>query len=322
MRLWKEQFPGVRSLLLTGSEPTETRLVQELSGHWQYVHVATHGFFASPTVLSALAPREDDAMGLIGFGSTHAGWRRVGYDPLLLSGIALAGANRPTDPNSVPDGRTDGILTAAEVQHLDLTGTKLVVLSACETGLGKVAGGEGVFGLQRAFALSGAETLVTSLWKVPDEQTQTLMTRFYTNLWDKKMGKLEALREAQLALLNRQLDSSSTAAPDQADQPRAPGAPESPAGQPELAMADPYYWAAWVLSGDPGDLSFLARQEPSPLAVAQVTDEPSGADTDAPASAPAASTGRLLIITVTVLAAVLVLAAVVIGLRTHRQAHR
>jgi CHAT domain-containing protein len=136
----------------------------------------------------------------------------------------------------------DGILTALEVAGLDLSGVELVVLSACETGLGRTAGGEGVLGLQRAFQMAGAKTSVTSLWKVDDTATQLLMTEFYTNLWEKKLGKLESLRQAQLRMLReydpkqrklvaRGLDIS-------ADQTAGP-----PRGSP-------FYWAAFVLSGD------------------------------------------------------------------------
>ena len=84
-----------------------------------------------------------------------------------------------------------------------MSNVDLVVLSACETGLGKSAGGEGVLGLQRAFQLAGAKTCVTSLWKVDDTATQVLMAEFYKNLWQKKLGKLNALRQAQLAMIRR-----------------------------------------------------------------------------------------------------------------------
>jgi len=111
-----------------------------------------------------------------------------------------------------------------------------VVLSACETGLGAVAGGEGLLGLQRAFQVAGARTVLASLWKVPDAATSRLMQRFYENLWDKKMGKLEALREAQIWMLR---DKGSRAMVLENDEKRG-----------ESSGLPPYYWAAFVLSGD------------------------------------------------------------------------
>src|SRR5262249_50869948 len=111
-----------------------------------------------------------------------------GNHPGLLSGIALAGANLPPRP-----GEDDGIMTALEVSSLDLQNVELAVLSACETGLGQTAGGEGTLGLQRAFQVAGARTTITSLWSVDDAATQTLMVEFYKRLWDKDhpVGKLE-----------------------------------------------------------------------------------------------------------------------------------
>jgi hypothetical protein len=162
----------------------------------------------------------------------------VPIHPGLLSGLAFAGANTPREPE-----KDDGILTALEVSALDLSQVDAAVLSACETGLGEVAGGEGLFGLQRAFQVAGARTVVASLWKVPDAATAQLMQRFYTNLWEKKMPKLEALREAQLWMLREagQLQPDGTR-----------GLREISENQPltEGARLPPYYWAAFVLSGD------------------------------------------------------------------------
>jgi CHAT domain-containing protein len=122
-------------------------------------------------------------------------------NPLILSGVVLAGANLPplTDDLGLPTGE-DGILTAEEVVNLDLRGTELVVLSACETGLGRSGGGEGVYGLQRAFHLAGARNVIASLWKVSDQATAALMRLFYHKLWIEKKPPIEALREAQLAI--------------------------------------------------------------------------------------------------------------------------
>jgi CHAT domain-containing protein len=116
----------------------------------------------------------------------------LGRNPMLLSGLLLSGVN--TDPGK-------GTLTAEELMNLDLRGTELVVLSACETGLGKDVILEGVMGLRRAFQGSGAKALVVSLWSVSDAATSVLMEEFYANLWGQKLGKLQALRQAQLTVL-------------------------------------------------------------------------------------------------------------------------
>src|SRR5262249_19256307 len=153
--------------------------------------------------------------------------------PLLLSGLVLAGANRPPEI-----GKDDGILTALEVAELDLGQVELAVLSACETGLGQVAGGEGVLGLQRAFQVAGARRTVTSLWPVEDRATRELMERFYAGLWDRKqpLSKLAALRQAQLWLLRE-------------GPARGLGlVGAAPAAGPR--RAPPFYWAAFVLAGD------------------------------------------------------------------------
>ena len=163
-----------------------------------------------------------------------------GFHPDLFSGLVLAGANRP-----VEEGQEDGILTALEVSEMDLSQVDLATLSACETGLGQTAGGEGLLGLQRAFQLAGAKTTVASLWQVPDRATQTLMSRFYENLWQRRMSKLEALREAQLWLIRE--------APKQPELLGRGLAFDSPSETKATARPgplSPFYWAAFVLSGD------------------------------------------------------------------------
>jgi len=166
---------------LAGASATETAVSAALGGN-EVAHLATHGFFATGRCKSAL----------------HG----EGFDPMLLSGLVLAGANRPPDPLAAEDG----VLTAAEVGTLDLTGTGVVVLSACETGLGEVKSGEGVLGLRRAFAISGAHTLVMSLWSVDDVATAELMDDFYTYHLRRRrpLPPVEALRQAQLARLDDQ----------------------------------------------------------------------------------------------------------------------
>jgi CHAT domain-containing protein len=197
--LWKKSG---RAELLEGADASEAALRQRLPGA-RYVHLATHGFFADAKFRSAF--RHDVARErLERFGRPLSGKRATvtGRNPLLLSGVVLAGANLPQQTNEwgAPLGE-DGILTGEEVAELDLRGSELVVLSACETRLGK-AESEDVFGLQRAFHLAGARTTVASLWKVDDRATQRLMTLFYDNLWKNKLPKAEALCQAQLALLH------------------------------------------------------------------------------------------------------------------------
>src|SRR5205085_1996947 len=129
----------------------------------------------------------------------------------------------------------------------------LAVLSACETGLGKVAGGEGVLGLQRAFQAAGARSLVVSLWKVNDAATAVLMDQFYANLWQKGLSRLEALRQAQLSVLRQPPAWLAQRAKELGvrgieDEPVAVGPVK---GQASTARrCPPVLWAAFVLSGD------------------------------------------------------------------------
>jgi tetratricopeptide (TPR) repeat protein/CHAT domain-containing protein len=231
---FEQRYPKSKVTILTQAEVTESAF-DGTAPHYRWLHLATHGFFAPPQKKSALevAP-QDGSMSEASRGSRSP----VGYDPGLLTGLALAGAN-----TAVHDNEDDGILTATEVAALDLSQVDVAVLSACQTGLGKVAGGEGVLGLQRAFQLSGARTTVTSLWTVSDLGTRVLMQHFYENLWTRRMSKIEALRQAQIEMLKT-----------------SPGKLAVGAGRGLELDADrpvtsdgrlpPYYWAAFVLSGD------------------------------------------------------------------------
>jgi CHAT domain-containing protein/Tfp pilus assembly protein PilF len=242
--LWNRSEPGT---LLKGDAAGEATLREQLPLA-RYVHLATHGFFADPKVPSAFCPSlTGEKLTVGGFEMSGPRSTVTGRNPLILSGIVLAGANVPQKRNEwgAPEG-DDGILTAEEVVALDLSGTELTVLSACETGLGEVAGGEGVFGLQRAFHLAGARTVVASLWKVDDRATQVLMQEFYANLWHKGHGKLQALREAQLAMLRHyDLQAGTLRGP----QERTRTDPSKPARKAEERLS-PFFWAAFVLSGD------------------------------------------------------------------------
>src|SRR5207245_4727956 len=124
----------------------------------------------------------------------------LSLDPRLRSGLALAGANKGAERSAKK--LSDGLLTALEVENLDLWGTELVVLSACETGRGDVQVGEGVLGLRRAFQLAGARTVLASLWQVPDTETERLMTDCLKR-WLDGAPPSQALRQAQLHLIRQ-----------------------------------------------------------------------------------------------------------------------
>ncbi|HKB37004.1 MAG TPA: CHAT domain-containing tetratricopeptide repeat protein [Gemmataceae bacterium] len=204
----------------------------------RYAHLATHGFFADASFRSAF--RVDPEL----FQRTLRG-ERIGagaLSPMVMTGLVFAGANRPGTP-----GR--GIATGEALVDLNLSGLELAVLSACETGLGDVADGEGTFGLQRALHLAGTRDVVASLWKVPDRPTAALMALFYHNLWEKELPPVEALRQAQLEIY-RHPDKI----PDLAKQFRGkfvevPGSAEEVVKPSRDGKAHPRLWAAFTLSG-------------------------------------------------------------------------
>ena len=175
------------------------------------LHIASHGFFlkdgardgASAPAATAGAGPSDVSVAI--------------ENPLLRSGIALAGANLGHEI------RGDGILTALEASGLNLSGTKLVTLSACDTGVGEVRNGEGVYGLRRAFLLAGTETLVMSLWPLSDYIARETMVTYYAGLRN-GLGRGEALRQAKLSMIKRKV------------------------------RQHPYYWASFIQSGEWGSL--------------------------------------------------------------------
>ncbi|HKI32356.1 MAG TPA: CHAT domain-containing protein, partial [Gemmataceae bacterium] len=181
------------------------------------LHLATHGFFLQDQPHDPNRERRD--LGVIGDAGHLSG--PLPENPLLRAGLALAGANTWLRGGTPPDEAEDGLLTAEDVSGLDLLDTELVVLSACETGLGEVRTGEGVFGLQRAFILAGAKTLVMSLWKVDDEATCELMEDFYRRLLAGE-PRSDALHAAQQALRQK--------------------------------YPEPYFWGPFVCLGNPGPL--------------------------------------------------------------------
>jgi tetratricopeptide (TPR) repeat protein/CHAT domain-containing protein len=138
------------------------------------LHIATHGYFA-PDPKEKLNKTQ---LSILGQKNRYT----VSGNPLLRSGLMMAGCNASWKGTATLPGEEDGILTAQEVSNLNLLNTQLVVLSACETGLGDIQGREGVFGLQRAFRLAGAKYLLLSLWRIPDEETSEYMQLFYSEL--------------------------------------------------------------------------------------------------------------------------------------------
>lgn len=159
----------------------------------EILHIATHGFFLKPD--ENLRKR---LLKLVRGGEQHL--PPPGDNPLLRAGLAFAGINANAKFLGEMDTDNDGVLTALEVLNLDLTGTRLAVLSACETGLGELHEGEGVYGLRRAFQEAGVKSVISSLWEVNDAGTQALMTSLYARLGE-GMNAHRALRESQLDLL-------------------------------------------------------------------------------------------------------------------------
>jgi CHAT domain-containing protein len=179
--------------VLTGTRATEEAI--KLARAPSILHIATHGFFLpdlNPAARSASNKRRGLSLSL---AETLPSETAYGENPLLRSGLALAGVNQRRGGAS-----NDGILTALEAAGLNLWGTKLVVLSACETGLGEVKNGDGVYGLRRALVLAGAESQLISLWQVSDKATENLMVSYYRRLQAGE-GRAEALRQVQLEML-------------------------------------------------------------------------------------------------------------------------
>ena len=186
-------------------------------------HLATHGFFLNDLDLSTLVDERVRGIQVVPLDPKQAGRKVKIENPLLRSGIALAGAN-----NALKFGdteRSDGIVTAEKILSLKLRGTDMVVLSACDTGLGEVKAGEGVYGLRRAFTQAGTRSLVMSMWQVPDQETKELMVEFYKNIRSGKMNRCQSLRQAAL----KQLKTVRT----------------------RYGNANPFFWGAFVFMGEP-----------------------------------------------------------------------
>ncbi|MFZ1516101.1 MAG: CHAT domain-containing protein, partial [Saprospiraceae bacterium] len=161
------------------------------------LHIATHGYFF---------PDPKSTAKRTGLNGEQESVFKISDHPMLRSGLIMAGGNVAWQGKQTLEGKEDGILTAYEISQMNLSNTELVVLSACETGLGELQGNEGVYGLQRAFKIAGAKYLIMSLWQVPDKQTSLLMTTFYKKWLEDKMSIPDAFHAAQKELRDIGLD--------------------------------------------------------------------------------------------------------------------
>jgi CHAT domain-containing protein len=213
-KLWT----GSPARVLRGRDANERAFKRAAQGN-RVLHLATHGFFLG----SACSPAAGSTRSVGGLSKPGDSRSSAGLadNPLLLSGLALAGANRRSAAGPDDD---DGILTAEEVAGLNLNGVEWAVLSACDTGLGALKTGEGVFGLRRAFQLAGAQTVIMSLWQVDDEAARDWMRALYAGRQQKKLTTADAVREASLTMLRDR---------------RAKG-----------LSTHPFYWGAFVAAGD------------------------------------------------------------------------
>jgi CHAT domain-containing protein/tetratricopeptide (TPR) repeat protein len=202
--------------VLSGRAATETAVKQAVVGR-RVVHLATHGYFLQSQCDAMIAGTRG-----VGGLSTHASSQAFTENPLLLTGLAFAGANVRTSART--NRSDDGILTAEEVAGLNLQGAEWAVLSACDTGTGQIKAGEGVFGLRRAFQVAGVRTIIMSLWSVEDASTRIWMRHLYDARFNRQVSTADAVREATLAVLKER--------------------------RSRRESTHPFYWAAFVAAGD------------------------------------------------------------------------
>ena len=216
--LWRAGSSGKGMVKLTGLEASEDAFKKKAPGK-RVLHLATHGFFLDDRCESSLRTAQGNSRGGTLFGEESL----RGETPLVLSGLAMAGANRRDDARSTEREPEDGILTAAEVAGLDLRGVEWAVLSACATGVGPVQSGEGVLGLRRAFQVAGARTIIMSLWEISDLPAR----QWIQSLYRERLSGLttaQAVRRASLDILEARRKARVT--------------------------THPFYWGAFIASGD------------------------------------------------------------------------
>jgi CHAT domain-containing protein len=232
--LFRATRPGATVRVRRGAEATEPSFKAGLPDS-RYVHLATHGFFSRPDGGRRVYPDDERSW------NTPQGL--AAQSPDLYSGVALAGANRPPGTSG-----NDGIVTAFEARQLDLGGVELMVLSACETSLGSDLRGEGLLGLQRAFHIAGVRSMISSLWKVDDAATAELMEALHANLWRRKLPPVEALRQAQLAILDHP-ERVARRRWELVDRSLGAKQEELPSTGRSRRRSPPAWWAGFVLSG-------------------------------------------------------------------------
>ena len=206
---------------MSGARATEGAVKKAMTGR-RVIHLATHGFF-----LGGSCKPGNEAYRGIGTMSPRRRPEKIAAsrisNPLLMSGLVFAGANRRASSEGVD--WEDGILTAEEVGTLDLRGVELAVLSACETGAGSVTEGEGMFGLRRAFLIAGARTVVTNLWNVEDRAARVWIERLYRERFLAQRSMPEAMRSASRHVLEMRRKAD--------------------------LDTHPFYWAGWLAVGAP-----------------------------------------------------------------------
>ena len=221
---------GYDCIFMSGTASTEEKF--KILGKFgnqspRNIHLATHGyFFKDDRTISANGKKPQDNAAIEGNltdsiqqvgtkatsikelieAETEEPVFKTSDHPMLRSGLIMAGGNNAWKGEPTPVGEEDGVLTAYEISQMNLSNTELVVLSACETGLGDIEGNEGVYGLQRAFKIAGVKYLIMSLWQVPDKQTSILMITFYKKWLDEKMTIPVAFHAAQKELRDLGLD--------------------------------------------------------------------------------------------------------------------
>jgi CHAT domain-containing protein len=216
----KTESEWIKNTLQTHQQPvklymqaqaSEARIKKEHSP--RILHIATHGFFLENIKIP------EDKVQIKGIQINAFGKMAIANieNPLARSGLAFSYANQGIQGKKQADGN-DGILTALEVLDLNLAGTELVTLSACETGVGEISVGEGVYSLNRAFQEAGAKAVLSTLWSISDEGTNQFMQKFYSRFLSKKSAQ-QALQETQDEFKNSK------------------------------EWSDPFYWAAFVMTG-------------------------------------------------------------------------